>query len=233
MQLKRVEEVAYNEIKQRILDGRLAPGTRLIIRNLAHELKVSMSPVLLALRMLERDGLVVNTPGLGACVRVWTFEEAVQVFMIRAYLEALACRLCAENATRSDMDAIVAANNRIKKAFAEGEVSAYCQADMEFHRAVVQGAHCTDLVRMTDYPTMLAICLNMPRRINVDADKVHDILIDAIIRHDPVAAELEGKRHVEESVESHRGWLEETCTQMVNGPNSSEDDIANASHPMH
>lgn len=68
------EDLAYTDIKERILSGCLMPGDRLVHRNLAKELGISSGPVVLALRMLEREGLVVNAQGMGAFVR---FHEAV------------------------------------------------------------------------------------------------------------------------------------------------------------
>jgi len=53
-------DYAYTELRRRILDGELAPGERLLLRQLAEELGISVMPVRDAIRLLERDGLVTS-----------------------------------------------------------------------------------------------------------------------------------------------------------------------------
>ncbi|MBI2842883.1 MAG: GntR family transcriptional regulator, partial [Armatimonadetes bacterium] len=142
------ERAAYSEIKQRIIDGRLPLGSRLVLRNLAQELGVSLIPVVEAVRMLERDGLVANVrsrgPGRGAQVRTWTRDEIVDLFKIRASLEALAADFCAERATDDEIAAVLTANEMFKDSTERHDSEMHIQADVEFHKAVVRGAHCPD-----------------------------------------------------------------------------------------
>lgn len=53
-----VSEQTYEDIKERIIDRSLAPGSRLNIDALARELKVSSTPIREALARLEREQLV-------------------------------------------------------------------------------------------------------------------------------------------------------------------------------
>lgn len=223
------EEIAYNEIKQRIVDGRLSPGARLVLRTLGKELGMSLTPVTLALRMLERDGLVVNAPGVGAVVRNWNREEIIHLYEIRAFQEALAARLCAKAANSLDIERITAANEAFKRAIDENDAEANLQADVEFHMAVVRGAHCADLERLIENLSIMrcsmrvfALSLKIPEsltaslRLSKDLRDVHQPVIDAIVRHDPDAAEKAGRQHVEESLERNRVWIDEVTT-MVEG----------------
>jgi DNA-binding GntR family transcriptional regulator len=223
------EEIAYNEIKQRILDGRLAPGVRLVLRTLGKDLGVSLTPVTLALRMLERDGLVVNVQGVGACVRDWNREEIIQLYQIRAFQEALAARLCAQAANSLDIERMAAANEAFKRAIDEGDAERNLQEDVEFHMAVVRGAHCSDLERMIENLSIMrcsmrifALSLSIPEavtkglRLSKELRDVHQPIVDAIVCHDPDAAEKAGRRHVEESLERNRIWIEEVTTVVAN-----------------
>ncbi|MGE5542255.1 MAG: GntR family transcriptional regulator, partial [Bacillota bacterium] len=54
--------IVYESLKSAIVGGDLAPGTRIIIRDVANELNVSEIPVREALRRLEADGLIKCTP---------------------------------------------------------------------------------------------------------------------------------------------------------------------------
>jgi len=218
------EEVAYNEIKQWILNGKLAPGARLVHRSLAKQLGVSPNPVVLALRMLERDGLVVNTPGLGACVRTWTRSEMIDLYRIRAVQEGLASRLCAERVTPADMAALLAASEAFKQSTDSGDIEANIQADVEFHAAVVRGTHCPDLERLIENLAIMrcsmrafGMSLNIPRLMSPAVRDVHDPIVEAIVARDPVAAERAGRKHVEDSLERNLAWIEEVAAALVNG----------------
>ena len=52
--------------------------------------------------LLESDGLVTNTAGLGAQVREWTKEDAVGLCFLRQALEGTVCRLFAQHATPTE-----------------------------------------------------------------------------------------------------------------------------------
>ena len=65
---KSLRQHAYEEIRRQIVDLRLAPGSRLVERDLAAELDVSRIPLREALQLLQQDGLVVLVPRQGAIV---------------------------------------------------------------------------------------------------------------------------------------------------------------------
>ncbi|MBI2841934.1 MAG: GntR family transcriptional regulator [Armatimonadetes bacterium] len=218
------DEMAYNQIKQRILEGRLVPGTRLVHRTLAKEIGISRAPLAQALRMLERDGLVINTPGLGACVRSWSREELIDLYNVRAFLEALAARLCAQRATTTELERIVAADQAVKRTVDANDVEANAAAEIEFHKAIMIGAHNWDLERITDnlaameYSTkMLCINLGIPRILSQEFRSVHDKLVEAILSRDPDAAEKAAKEHVEQSIEPYLAWMDRLGAEMLRG----------------
>jgi DNA-binding GntR family transcriptional regulator len=91
-----VERVAA-ELKSRILDGRLAPGQRLISRDMVEQLGISRNSLREAFRRLEADGLVDVVPNRGAVVRNLSAAEVRHVFQIREALEGYAVRMAARN----------------------------------------------------------------------------------------------------------------------------------------
>ncbi|MBI2842647.1 MAG: GntR family transcriptional regulator [Armatimonadetes bacterium] len=229
-----VEEVVYNEIKQRIVDGRLLPGTRLVLRTLAKELKASLVPVVSALRMLERDGLVINTPGMGACVRQWSAKEIRHLYLIREMQEGLAARLCAEEAGPSDLASIVAADEMFRKSIDARDADANIRADIDFHTAVVRGAHSLDLERMTENLSIMRCSMRAfgisrnvresfvrDMRLAPERKEVHKPIVDAILAREPIAAEQAGRAHVQDSLSKNLVWIEEIAEEMnslvVNG----------------
>lgn len=88
-----VGEMAYDIIREAILDGTLPAGTRLRQETLAASIGISRLPVRSALIQLEADGLVVFHARRGAMVRALSIDEAAEVYHLRTLLEKEALRL--------------------------------------------------------------------------------------------------------------------------------------------
>lgn len=85
----------YEALKEEILRGAVAPGSRLIVRELASRFGVSDIPVREALWVLHREGLVAMNAYSGARVAELTRQEVLEVLVVRAELEGLATELAA------------------------------------------------------------------------------------------------------------------------------------------
>lgn len=208
MQTIAAEDQAYNTIKEKIITAQLKPGTRLVHRKLAKELGMSPIPIVLALRLLERDGLVVNMPGMGAYVRTWDRDEIIDLYHIRASQEALAARLCAERATRVDMAMILDAKEGYEEALKHGDYAASVKADAAFHMSMVRGAHCAYLETMIGNLSIVDLSINMANfflkkqkpTFSAEPIWIHTHIVDALQKKDADAASAAAKEHIEASL---------------------------------
>ncbi|MDB5070744.1 MAG: transcriptional regulator GntR family [Candidatus Eremiobacteraeota bacterium] len=89
-------ETLVDALRESILTGRYAPGTRLVQEDLAEAFGVSRIPLREALRRLEGEGLVVISPNRGAIVRPLAPKDVVDLYDLRLALETLAIRRAAE-----------------------------------------------------------------------------------------------------------------------------------------
>ena len=96
------EQIAAR-LSERIVSGTYAPGQRIMEQNVAEEFEVSRGPVREALRLLEKDGLVMILPRRGAQVTNPSIEEVNEIFDIRAMLNGLRDRLIAEGQHRAQL----------------------------------------------------------------------------------------------------------------------------------
>eukprot|EP01031_Cornospumella_fuschlensis_P051653 gene51653-63149_t len=80
-------QVIFTELKQRILEGSLTPGERLLLKAVAEEFRCSEIPVREAFRSLEARGFVELIPHSGAYVTSLRVDEIFQYTQIRALLE--------------------------------------------------------------------------------------------------------------------------------------------------
>jgi len=120
-----------------ILDGTLRPADRLAQEALAARLGVSRQPVSHALKLLEDQGIAVSLGRKGLTVAPMDPELVQQLYQVRAPLDALAARLCAERVTtgklrRSDLTGLSALVERFSDD-TRGGLATRINADMTFH----------------------------------------------------------------------------------------------------
>ncbi|MBB3291073.1 MULTISPECIES: GntR family transcriptional regulator [Rhizobium] len=103
---KTLRELALDKVREAIVNGYFRPGDRLVERDLCAQLGVSRTIVREVLRHLESEGLVANLPNKGPIVAQLNHDEAKQIYEIRAALEGMAARLCAEQNNPAIADAL-------------------------------------------------------------------------------------------------------------------------------
>jgi DNA-binding GntR family transcriptional regulator len=81
---------AYEQIRQRIAMGELRTGANLSETMLAHDLRVSRTPIREAIRRLESEGLLEQRPKKGTYLHVPALREIRELFDLRILLEPLA-----------------------------------------------------------------------------------------------------------------------------------------------
>jgi DNA-binding GntR family transcriptional regulator len=92
-------EKAYETLHAAILAGRLRPGARLPIEELAEHLEMSPMPIREAVRRLDAIGLVENVPHRGARVTELSVVDLGEVYEVRLALETTAIRRAAARFT--------------------------------------------------------------------------------------------------------------------------------------
>jgi DNA-binding GntR family transcriptional regulator len=126
----------YRQLKAAISDGSLAPGTRITQEDIAAQLAVSRQPVLQALRLLKKDGFILNAPGRGVLVAPLDAAALMQIYQVRSALDALAARLAARLHSREYQRAAPALISQGRKAARSSDVAAMMAADENFHAAI-------------------------------------------------------------------------------------------------
>lgn len=122
----------YRALLDAISHGSIAPGARLTQEDIAARLAVSRQPVLQALRLLKKDGLVVDAPGRGVVVAPLDAAWIAQVYEVRGALDVLAARLAAGR--RAVLDPKLVDTGR--RAARGRSIPAMVEADIAFHDAI-------------------------------------------------------------------------------------------------
>ncbi|GHJ34778.1 GntR family transcriptional regulator [Streptomyces sp. TS71-3] len=142
-------DLAYAELRGRILSGGLAPGARLAQYELAESLNMSITPLREAIRRLSSEGLVEVETHRDVRVAAMNSVEARQLFEVRLSLDPTAVELAAGRRTDADIAAIRAAlGNLLPVTRRWGEEA--LAAHRTFHRALYVASHNDVLIRLLD-----------------------------------------------------------------------------------
>ena len=128
-------EHAYLELRERIIDMRLPPGSALDEEALMRDLAVGRTPMREAVKRLESDRMLKVFPRRGTIIADVNIRDLKDISDARRVLEAFAARRAAEQATDEDRDMLLACLADIEaQSFASNRVSVDLDALM--HRAV-------------------------------------------------------------------------------------------------
>jgi len=135
-----LRQQVVDRLRAAVISGDLAPGQRLTERELIDRVGVSRTVIREALRQLESEGLVETVPNKGPVVRALSRAEAVDLYRIRASLEALAARLFIERAAPEDRHRLAAALADVQAAYKAGAAEGILAAKNRFYGVLFEGA---------------------------------------------------------------------------------------------
>jgi DNA-binding GntR family transcriptional regulator len=98
---------------------------------------MSRTPIIEALRRLERDGLVVTWPKWGTSVKSWTWKEIYEAHCIRRALEGEAASLFVQFAKDEAEEKLPELSDAYDEACLH-DVDRMCELDLEFHLHVAR-----------------------------------------------------------------------------------------------
>lgn len=152
LQSHSLTSAVHAEIERLILEGELLPGSKLTEAALAQRLGVSRGPLREAFRRLEEAGLVRLEKNRGAFVRAVPLHEALEIYDLRAMLEAEVCRTLAQCITSEQLQALRQQVERMERLVREdaGAASgdAYHRLNLDFHDQLVRCAGNAQLLRV-------------------------------------------------------------------------------------
>ena len=127
-------------LRKAIIEGSLAPGSRLIERELIELTGVSRTVIREALRQLESESIIETIPNKGPIVRQLTRGEAEDLYAIRSVLEGLAARMFVANASSEDVKALKNALDRTIDAYRDNPPDVIMKVKNEFYEILFAGA---------------------------------------------------------------------------------------------
>ncbi|MBC8087107.1 MAG: GntR family transcriptional regulator [Phycisphaerae bacterium] len=149
---------AYDQLRELIVHGRLAPGTRIIESDIADRLGISRTPTRSALHRLQQEGyvaIVERTKERRLAVAPLTQSDAMELFQIVGQLEGMAARAAAERPEVDRIDLVArlrVLNDELSSAgkATPAEPSRLFDLDTAFHRVYVEAGAGPRLLALHD-----------------------------------------------------------------------------------
>lgn len=113
---KTTSQWLFGQLRAAIITGEYAAGEPIRQEEIAERFDVSRMPVREAMRLLEAEGLVEQRPHRGAVVAELDAEDALELFEVRAALEAVGVRRSFPKLTEEQIEAIEEAHAALEQA---------------------------------------------------------------------------------------------------------------------
>jgi DNA-binding GntR family transcriptional regulator len=209
--MSRTVEKAYDYILTEIVSGRAGAGTHLRETELAEALEVSRTPIREALRRLETEGLVTVERNAGAAVAVFSRDEVVEIYWLRAMLEGHAAARAATRITAEELVELGRLADALDKMQHQDPIDIVAFADLNtrFHLAIAKAAHSVRLYALIRSVIRLPIVLlQQPEwrsRLRRAAGYAHHhAIIDALKAGNAGWAESQMQTHIFASLPAQR-----------------------------
>lgn len=177
-----------DHVRDMIVEGELAPGTRINERILVERLGISRTPLREAFKILEGEGLVSIRPNAGATVVALSPEDVEASLEILIGLESIGAERAAERATDAQLAQLADLHAQMVEAYHQRQLMSYFRINQDIHQKIVDAAGNPALSRV--YAGESARIRRFRFAGNRDLDRwaravqEHEQILDALMRRE-------------------------------------------------
>jgi DNA-binding GntR family transcriptional regulator len=165
-----------SQLRDFIVEGHLAPGSRIPERELCEKFSISRTPLREALKAIAAEGLIELLPNRGARVRQFSEADIRNLFEVLSGLDYVAGRIACARITDDAIAAIEMYTHYLRR-----ELVDYFRINQKIHQAIVDAA--ANPVLSANFASFNSIV----RRLRYSANLVHrDRLGDAMREHEQI-----------------------------------------------
>lgn len=205
--LKPIRQIVFEQLRNAILKGKLKPNERLIEEDIARQMYISRTPVREALRMLEKEGLVVKVPRKGILVAEFSVNDLNEIYKIRGALESLAAWEAIDNITEEEIKELESILETIGKSISNGlseeMISQYERFDHIISRASRNRRLCEFIDTMCEYLEMTRVISLSSSERQIEAYEEHRAILNALKEGNHALVDILVKKHVENARQAY------------------------------
>lgn len=198
-----IADRTYDQLKNDIISGALAQGSKIVEEELARKYGISRGPLREAIHRLEGSKLIVRIPHAGARIVTLSQQMMSEIYEVRESLEGMSARLAAQKINDPQISALWQLLGEHEKSINEADGKIYLQGEgnFDFHFRIaeaggnqwlIQHVHLElyQLIRMCRYQS--AQTPERPEKALAE----HRQILQAISQHDAELAEMLMRRHI-------------------------------------
>jgi DNA-binding GntR family transcriptional regulator len=203
-----LHDEVVDRVRTLIVEGRLAPGTRIHESQLGKALGVSRTPLREALKVLASEQLIELVPGRGAVVKRLTRQDVRDMLDVLVALESMAGLLACRNATDAQIAALRATHDEMMALYAAGNRLEYYWRNQAIHAGLAQ---LSGNVLLASLHQMIAARL---KRIRFIGNEEPAKWAGAVAEHEEMIAALEARDEKALAEVIHR-HLDQTWLRVI------------------
>jgi DNA-binding GntR family transcriptional regulator len=192
-----------DRLREMIQEGELAPGSRILEKELCEYFDISKTPLREALKVLAAEGLVTHRQHIGYRVAPIDLNEIAAAFEVLHGLEETAGRHLVERLNEDSFAAIERKHQAMIVHHHNGKRAAYFRLNQEIHQMIIDAAQ--NPVLSSIYAGLMTRIHRARGVVNADAARwqesldEHDAIIDAMRARDADKLPLLLKEHSEQT----------------------------------
>lgn len=207
-----LHDAVLNQLRDMIIEGVLAPGTRINEGQVGASLGVSRTPLREAIKTLASEGLVEILPARGATVRRFSEKDIQDILEVLKSLEQMAAQLVCARASNAQIDSILRTHDDMMKHYKARNRLAYFKLNQAIHTAIVTASGNATLAQLHDQLQARI------KRVRFIGNEKPDRWAGAVAEHEEMAAALRVRnadmlaevlgRHLDKTMERVRDAIE-------------------------
>ena len=203
--------LAYQYIKDCIVQGTYFPSQHLVEIKLAQEIGVSRHNIRLALDRLNTEGLVRIEPNRGAIVAAPTQEEILDILAAREALEVAVTRMAVDFITTAQVRQLESRLAEMREFLSKGEYDAYRETNKAFHKIIFDASKTKTIPELIEQ--LRSRMARLPMRILIIPGRgdqsyaEHKAIMKALKVKNAEEAERSARKHIKSLKEAiQKSW---------------------------
>ena len=213
---KTLSDKVFNELKEAIVAGELAQGSKIIEDVIAKKYGISRGPLREAIRRLESIRLLVRIPHAGTRVVTLTPEMMEEIYIVREALEGMSARLATIHMSEDEINQLRKLLEKHQDTIDQSSGKLYFQreGDLDFHYRIAKASNNEWLMQLlgSELYQLLRMCRfrssQAPER-PAKALNEHRQIVEAIANRDAELAEILMRRHISDAWNTVKKLLHE------------------------
>ena len=200
-------EVTYQQIRDMILFGDLAPGQAVTIQGLASLMGAGVTPIREAIRRLTAEGALEFLGNRRVCVPELTRPQHEELEFARLNIEPELARIAVNTMNNNDIDELTEIDETLNEAIYNGDVQGYLLQNHRFHFTLYNHANARILLDIANMlwlrvgPSLRVVCgrvgtYNLPDR--------HEQALDALRKGDAEAVAKAIRKDIRQGMDQIR-----------------------------